>query len=85
MNIQTAYSGDYYVAELDEPDWNPVRNHGFDPWGGNWYPDIDIWCIQTFGKSDLWGEKPVTGWKRMRNKYFFTEEKLLDMFVMRWL
>ena len=81
MNIQTTYSGDYYIAELDEPNWHP----GFDPWGGDWYPDIDIWCIQTFGKSDLWGEKPVTGWKRMRNKYFFTEEKLLDMFVMRWL
>ena len=84
MNIRTAYSGDYYIAELDEPGWNPVRNPGFDPWGGDWFPDIDKWCEQAFGDSDIWGEESVNGWKRMRNKYFFTEEKLLSVFVMRW-
>jgi hypothetical protein len=80
MNIQTEYNAGYYIAELDAPEWHP----GLNPWGGDWYPDIDIWCIQTFGKSDLWGEEPVTGWKRMQNKFFFTEENKLMLFVLRW-
>lgn len=84
MNIQTYYSAGYFTAELDEPGRNPVRNPGFDPWCLDWYPDIDKWCEQAFGDSDIWGEESVNGWKRMRNKYFFTEEKLLSVFVMRW-
>jgi hypothetical protein len=80
MNIQTEYSGDYYIAKLDEPNWYV----GFDAWGGDWYPDIDIWCIQTFGKSDLWGEEPQTGWKRMRNKYCFTDKAKRELFILRW-
>jgi len=80
MIIQTEYNAGYYTAELDEPPWRPEMNF----WGQDWYPNIDTWCEEVFGKGDLWGEEPVTGWKRMRNKYFFTDEKKLNWFVMRW-
>jgi hypothetical protein len=78
MTIRTAFVNEYYIAELDEP--LPLR----DPWGQYWYPDIDTWCGETFGAGDLWGENPVNGWKRMRNKYFFTDEAKLALFVLRW-
>jgi hypothetical protein len=69
----------YHVAELEEP-WPDS-----DSWGLHWYPDIDKWCEDTFGPQDLWGEKSVTGWKRMRNKYFFVEETTLSWFLIKWL
>lgn len=68
----------YYVAQLEEPDTSPI-------WGWDWYPDIDIWCETTFGQEDLWGQEPLSGWKRMRNKYFFVEENQLTCFILRWL
>lgn len=80
MNIQTYYNAGYYTAELDEPKWTPRMNL----WGQDWFPDIDQWCEDVFGKGDLWGEEPVNGWKRMRNKYFFTDETKLEWFVLRW-
>lgn len=80
MNIQTEYNAGYYIAELDEPQWHP----GLNLWGADWYPEINNWCEQTYGTGDLWGEEPVTGWKRMRNKFFFREEKQLEWFVLRW-
>jgi hypothetical protein len=70
----------YYVAELEEP-----ADSGKDPWGAEWYRDIDEWCKTTFGHQDLWGEEPCTGWKRMRNKYFFVDEDKLAWFLLRWL
>ena len=79
MNIQTCYNAGYYIAELDEPE-----DEVLDIWGHSWFSECDEWCAKTFGKSDLWGEEPVNGWKRMRNKYFFTEEKNLSWFVLRW-
>lgn len=69
----------YYVAQLEEPETTVV------PWGWDWYPDIDIWCETTFGQEDLWGQEPLSGWKRMRNKYFFVEENQLTCFILRWL
>jgi hypothetical protein len=78
MNIKTDYYGGYYIAELEEP--APVYGH----WGQDWYPEVDQWCEGTFGPSDLWGENPVNGWKRMRNKYFFIDESTLGWFVTRW-
>lgn len=81
MNIHTDYVTGYYIAELDLPAPGEVAK---DPYGSYWYPDIDAWCESTFGEMDLWGDEPQTGWKRMRNKYFFTEEKLMSMFVLRW-
>jgi hypothetical protein len=80
MNIQSYYNAGYYTAELDEPEWHPNMNM----WGQDWYPEIEKWCRITFGKSDLWGEEPVNGWKSMRNKFFFTEEKQLEWFILRW-
>lgn len=80
MNIQTYYSAGYYTAELDEPPWRPELNL----WGTDWYPDIDAWCEEAFGPGDLWGEEPVTGWKRMRNKFFFVSNDELALFVLRW-
>lgn len=83
MNIKTYFYGmDYHIAELTEPD--PDVNYNVDLFGDTWYPDVDKWCEQTFGPTDIWGENPVNGWKRMQNKYFFTSESLLNMFVLRW-
>lgn len=69
----------YYAAELEE------INTPDDIWGHKWYPDIDTWCEDTFGQQDLWGEAPVTGWKRIRNTYFFVKEEQLAWFLIRWL
>ena len=78
MNIQAYYAACYYVAELDEPDeWG-------NGWGHEWFPEIDEWCTNTFGESDLWGEEPKTGWKRMRARYCFTEEKTREWFILKW-
>lgn len=83
MKIETlkpdASGAGYFVAELEEPELAD------DPWGYKWFPEIDKWCEETFGQQDLWGEDPQTGWKRMRNKYFFTEEDKLTWFMIRWL
>jgi hypothetical protein len=79
MNIETRVNSiGYYIAELKEP--HPIH----DVWGQNWYPEIDTWCGETFGDQDYWGEDPVTGWKRMRNKYYFTDDRKLTLFVLRW-
>lgn len=69
----------YHVAELEEPD------DISDLWGFNWFPEIDDWCESTFGQQDLWGEQPVSGWKRMRAKYFFTDSSKLSWFLIKWL
>ena len=80
MNIETYYNAGYYVAELDEPELDSRMNM----WGNYWFPEIDQWCEQVFGPSDVWGEEPVTGWKRMRNKFCFIEEKQREWFKLRW-
>jgi hypothetical protein len=81
MNIQTEFvNAGYYIAELELP----THLVSLGTWGKDWYPDIDRWCEETFGVSDIWGENPVNGWKRMRNKYFFTDEAKLNWFVTRW-
>lgn len=81
MNIITDYTTGYYIAELEFPTPGKLAK---DPYGHGWYPDIDAWCESTFGEMDLWGDEPQTGWKRMRSKYFFTDQKKLEWFVMRW-
>jgi hypothetical protein len=80
MKIQTEFNAGYYIAELEEPEPEPLS----DPFGQFWYLEIDTWCVETFGASDFWGEYPVTGWKRMRNKYCFTDEAKLNWFMTRW-
>lgn len=45
---------------------------------------IEDWCEDVFGEQDIWGSDPVTGWKRMRNVFYFTQESARDMFVLRW-
>ena len=55
-----------------------------DPWLVKQFPDIDQWCTDSFGEEDIWGEEPVNGWKRMRNKYFFTKEDMCSMFMLKW-
>jgi len=71
---------DYYVATvdglipLDDPYCFKIVK----------FQEIDAWCEKTFGPSDLWGETPVTGWKRMRNQYFFVSDQQLTWFVMQW-
>jgi hypothetical protein len=81
MNIHTEYTTGYYIAEVEEPSPGIIAK---EPYGLNWYHEIDTWCGETFGAGDLWGENPVNGWKRMRNKYFFTDEGKLNLFVLRW-
>jgi hypothetical protein len=82
MKIETSsLQGDYYIAELPEV---PTVPHNNDPWFHESYTDIDQWCEETFGSQDFWGEEPVTGWKRMRNKYYFVDQSKLNWFVLRW-
>lgn len=86
MNI-TIYSPDkegmgYWIAEIDEPTnidpkdlyYIKLKQH----------IDIDEWCEETYGPSDYWGESAISGWKRMRNKYYFVNENDLLMFKLRW-
>ena len=82
MNIEIVpfcYGDHYHIAVLEEPDYDKG-----DQWYVNAYRDVDQWCERTFGTQDLWGEEPVTGWKRMRNRYFFVQESKLTMFLLRW-
>ena len=80
MNIQAYHNSGYYIAELDEQEvTDPIDN-----WGHSWYPEADSWCEHTFGSSDLWGEEPLNGWKRMHNRYFFVDQAKLNWFVLRW-
>ena len=79
LNVVKFRQVDYYIVEIDE---DPI-------WSGDvWYErslqEVDSWCEQTFGDQDLWGETPVTGWKRMRNQYFFTDKSKRNWFVVRW-
>jgi hypothetical protein len=78
MNIELETLSDYFVVTL------PEGITAGDPWGITWYPDIDSWCEQTYGTRDMWGEPPVNGWKRMRNKYYFTDDTKRLWFIMRW-
>lgn len=68
----------YYTATIDED------HHDGDPWYHDSFAEISSWCINTFGNEDLWGSKPKSGWKRMRNKFFFDDESKLNLFVLRW-
>jgi hypothetical protein len=83
VKIETTKPGSggfgYYTAELEEP---TIQE---DIWGVKWFPEIDKWCEETFGPQDLWGEEPVNGWKRMRNKYFFVDDSQLTWFLIKWL
>lgn len=70
---------DYYFAELGEfvaPDRDIFCNIPMKP--------LEDWCESVFGEQDIWGSEPVSGWKRMRNTFYFTREELRDMFVLRW-
>mgnify|MGYP003352725831 CR=1 FL=1 len=80
MNLEIGDHWDefYYTVEIMEdhlPD---------DPWYHRSFPNVDTWCAETFGDQDRWGDEPVTGWKRMRNTYFFTEKSKMDWFVVKW-
>ena len=79
LEIVEHYGGDYHVVELEDP-----IDNGHDLWYFEGYKDTDVWCEQTFGLQDLWGEPPVTGWKRMRNRYYFVGETKMSLFLMRW-
>jgi hypothetical protein len=71
---------DYYIVQVDVTDAMLAE----DPWGREWFPEIEAWCHQTLGQQDMWGEPVVTGWKRMRNKFFFADEDMLTMFKLVW-
>jgi hypothetical protein len=77
--IETLGPGYYHIVELEDP-----INNGQDLWYFDDYKDTDEWCKQTFGLHDMWGAPPVTGWKRMRNRYYFVDAGKLSWFVMRW-
>lgn len=81
MITHTDYVTGYYIAEVDFPAPGEIAK---DPYGRAWFPHVDAWCEQTFGRMDLWGADDVNGWRRMRNKYFFTEQKHREWFVLRW-
>lgn len=79
MKLEKEQIGEYFIASLDEADLPKD-----DPWYRDDFCGADAWCTDRFGPQDLWGEPPVTGWKRMRNKYFFTKEDQLTFFVLYW-
>ena len=79
LEVVEIHGGDYHIVELEDP-----IDKGHDLWYFDEYEDIDLWCEQTFGPSDIWGQEIETGWKRMRNRYFFVGEDKLNWFVTRW-
>lgn len=81
MQIELEQMEPYYIAALP---YYEAFGLNPDQWGINWFPDVDAWCEQIFGKSDIWGEEPDHGWKRMRNKYFFTDDSKRTCFMLRW-
>ncbi len=82
MNIELSFDGvDYYIAELSDI---TDEMWATDPRGYHWHTDVAEWCTNTFGPSDIWGENPVTGWKQMRNKFYFTKASMRTFFILRW-
>ena len=79
LEIIEHHGGDYHIVELEEPVVGLA-----DPWYHNEYLNVDAWCEQTFGPSDIWGQEIVSGWKRMRNRYYFVGEDKFNWFVTRW-
>ena len=79
LEIVETLGGDYQIVELEDP-----IDKGQDLWYFDEYKDVDDWCQQTFGPQDIWGRDIVSGWKRMRNKYYFVGEDKLNWFVLRW-
>ena len=77
--VETLGDG-YHIIDVEEPEW--IRD--INPWYHYDYKEVDAWCEQTFGSQDVWGSKPVTGWKRMRNRYYFVDKGKLRWFVLRW-
>lgn len=70
--------GVYYTVTINED-----HKEG-DAWYHQSFQDVDAWCTETFGEHDIWGNEPSSGWKRMRNVYFFTDKSKKDWFVVRW-
>ena len=79
LEIVEYNGGNYHIVDLEEP-----QHASKDAWYSEEYLDVDLWCEQTFGLQDVWGSEPVTGWKRIRNRYFFVDKNKLNWFVMRW-
>jgi hypothetical protein len=79
LEIVEHYGGEYHIVDLEEP---THVNH--DTWYRDEYLDVDEWCEETFGPQDIWGREIVSGWKRMRNRYYFVGEDKLNWFVTRW-
>jgi hypothetical protein len=77
--VETLGDG-YHIVELEEPEWVNDTNL----WYHDHYKEVDAWCEQTLGAQDIWGSEPVTGWKRMRNRYYFVDKGKLSWFVLRW-
>ena len=72
--------GDYYILEVYVTDAMIAE----DLWGLTWFPEIEDWCTDSFGDQDIWGENPISGWKRMINRYFFTKEDMCSIFILKW-
>jgi len=79
LEIIEKQGGNYHIVELEEP-----VDNSQDLWYFDEYKDTDLWCEQTFGPQDIWGRDIITGWKRMRNRYYFVGEDKLNWFVLRW-
>jgi hypothetical protein len=69
---------DYHIVQIlkeCDPD---------DLWYLKSFHDVDEWCSDTFGPQDIWGSDPTSGWKRMRNNYYFLDKQDLMIFVLKW-
>ena len=82
MQIELEHMAPYYIAIL--PYHEVKQGSNTDLCRINWFPDVDVWCEQIFGKSDIWGEEPDNGWKCLHNKYFFTDDSKRTYFILRW-
>ena len=81
MEIKTESPiADYFILEIAVTDEMVAE----DPWLLHQFLEIDKWCADSFGEQDVWGSDPVNGWKRLRNKYFFTKEDMCSMFMLKW-
>ena len=81
LEIVEYHGGDYHIVDLAD---TPGLPHIGDPWFDDTFKDVDVWCEQTFGSQDIWGSEIISGWKRMRNRYYFAGEDKLNWFVTRW-
>ncbi len=74
---------------LGESPIHGARYYTVQPQGGSW-PDMEAWCIATFGEpGDMWESSdwvwPETArWMQNNRKFWFRNEADRTLFIMKW-